>query len=147
MSEIVKALKGLISEYRARITEDEVMAQVSRSIWKTRNRILEEIEAKRTATNKKLAPHDGFWFSPRIDVRNTLTRMYIRGEVEVKDQTELTAGEVAWASTSDSDADQREAAERDGKLLFYRFSEVEGRRNRNEAESPEEMIEPVVVSF
>ena len=149
---MLEAIKGFVRECKNRVREDEVIDRLSYNTWKTCNRILEEVEAQRQVEGKELPTPslESIWFWPKMSVRHVLTMMYIRGEVEIKHVSELTSGETAWASTSDSDADQREVDFRAnhgfGELAFYKLIGNGGRRKNKEDKEIEGAIEPMIVT-
>lgn len=134
-------LMGFPREYRSRVRRDEVIECLSYGIWKTRNRILEEVAANRLINGEDplLQAGEAYWFVPKADVRIYLTSLLIREVVESKRESELTDRDQAWASRSDSSADEIEAerwAKNDfGELIFYKFLRGGVRKNEEEEDS------------
>ncbi len=148
---MLQAIKGFMRERRNRVREDDVVDRLSFNTWKTYNRILEEVEAARQSKGEEppVSRDEAFWYSPKIDTRMVLTRLLIRGIVEMKHESELTGTETVWASKSDSSADDQEAQFREdhgyGELAFYRFTGSARKRKPKEDELPEGALSPMVV--
>ncbi|KKQ71977.1 MAG: hypothetical protein UT33_C0007G0066 [Candidatus Peregrinibacteria bacterium GW2011_GWC2_39_14] len=142
-----EALRILPVEVCNRVKEDDVVRQLSFNTWKTCNRILEEIGADRVVNGREppIPFERGFWLSPKMSTRSVLTRLLIKQVVEIKFKDTLSSSEAAWASMSDSNADQKEYDTRNGQLAFYRLKTSGGTRKYVEDRLPEGAPEPVIV--
>ena len=149
---MIEAIKTIVKEYRNRVKYDEVVDRLSFSTWKTCNRVLEEILAKREENDVELpVPSEDAWISsPKVRTRMLLSHLLLSGIAETKFSSELTETEHAWASRSDSDADEREEeflATMDKELLLYRFTQQGGKRVHRENEPTDVAVTPVVFGF
>lgn len=131
---VVEKCRNFVRDYNNRITENEVIAQLSYNTWKTCNAILEEIEADRKSKGKPLPNRKNFWFYPKSDTRHALTELYFRDLVEIKTESELTITEANWATRSTLDADYPKiVGGHPLELLFYRLTRgTKGRKPRRE---------------
>ena len=123
-------LKNEISAYVDRPRRQEVYDALSYGIWKTVNRILEEIENKRSE-QRESKPVDGIITHATQQIWIALHKMENEGLVESRLESQLSETEVAWSMTDEGGRDDasREFKRKrfestgrgDGELMYYKL--------------------------
>lgn len=121
-------LNKLIEFYRGRknrIKFEEVESNLSRHIWKTKNRILEEILQERKSTGQELPVLDGIILDAKRDVTVVILDLYREGVLGRKYDYQLSEEEQRWSADSDQDYTDIALQVREDlghHLLFYKLN-------------------------
>jgi len=148
---MIHVVRQLWQEQKHTVREDEVFDRLSFNIWKTRNRVLEELLAERRIRGETLpVPSEkSIWWDPKMQTRMFLSRHLVAGVLEKKNVSELTKDEMAWASRSESAADEDEARFKKlhdrGELTFYRLVGGGSKKKDDKDELEHQHVIPVLI--
>jgi hypothetical protein len=134
------------------LKDDEIIAVLSHTVWKTRNKILEEINETRRKAGTPLVPKYGSGFyepSYKFKLLSKLIHLEKLGEVEEKKRDELSELERAWASKADL-LDERDInfslqIGLSGDLSYFKLANRGKREGAPEEKAYSEKIEPLAI--
>lgn len=143
---MIKALvQKFLDERGGRVLEEEVIGQLRLRIWKTRNLILEDIAKEREFRRERPLNRQAFWHTPTRDTRNLLISLIEKGEVSIKQESELTAADLNLALRSASDAQVTETLTKGGLPFYQLRNDERGRRRRDKVREEEGELVPLRV--
>jgi len=143
--------KKFLRERRLQVRDEEVLERLSYNIWKTRNRILDEIIVERMKRGEAppVPTNEAQWYPPRVDTTIILSRFVLQDIVARKCESDFTRADITWAAKSDTGSDEEYARRREargnGEIPFYRLIGNSGKRKLEEDKLAGNVLDPAVI--